>query len=32
VPSNARHGVVCIEAGVLVDVFSPLRKDFLDEK
>jgi quercetin dioxygenase-like cupin family protein len=32
VPSNARHGVVCIEAGVLVDVFSPFRKDFLDEK
>lgn len=32
VPSNARHGVVCIQAGVLVDVFSPLRKDFLDEK
>jgi quercetin dioxygenase-like cupin family protein len=32
VPSNARHGVVCIEAGVLVDVFSPLRLDFLDEK
>jgi quercetin dioxygenase-like cupin family protein len=32
VPPNARHGVVCIQAGVLVDVFSPLRKDFLEEK
>ena len=23
------HGCVCLEAGVLIDVFSPLRKDFL---
>jgi quercetin dioxygenase-like cupin family protein len=32
VPSNARHGVVCMEAGVLVDVFSPMRVDFLDQQ
>ena len=23
------HGVVCLEAGTLIDVFSPLREDFL---
>lgn len=25
------HGAVCIEAGVLIDTFSPLREDFLGE-
>ena len=29
VPSNAIHGVVCLEAGTLVDVFSPMREDFI---
>jgi quercetin dioxygenase-like cupin family protein len=29
VPPNAVHGVVCMEAGILVDVFSPHREDFL---
>ena len=29
VPPNAVHGVVCKSSGVLVDVFSPIRKDFL---
>lgn len=29
IPPDAIHGVVCIEAGVLIDVFSPLREDFL---
>jgi quercetin dioxygenase-like cupin family protein len=28
---NVVHGVLCIEAGVLVDVFSPMRGDFLKE-
>lgn len=28
-PSNAEHGVTCLEAGKLVDVFNPMRKDFL---
>jgi quercetin dioxygenase-like cupin family protein len=23
------HGAVCLEAGVLIDVFSPMREDFL---
>jgi len=29
VPSNVMHGVVCVEKGMLVDVFSPMREDFL---
>jgi len=29
VPSGALHGAVAIEAGVLVDVFTPRRDDFL---
>ena len=29
VPSNARHGAVAVEAGVLVDVFTPMREDFI---
>lgn len=28
---NTDHGAVCREAGVLIDVFSPLREDFLSE-
>lgn len=26
------HGVLCIEAGILVDVFSPMRQDFKEDK
>jgi quercetin dioxygenase-like cupin family protein len=29
IPSNAIHGCICIEPGVLVDNFSPRRDDFL---
>ncbi len=29
VPSNVWHGAVCVEAGVLIDAFSPMRADFL---
>ena len=29
VPSNAIHGARCLEAGVLIDVFSPMREDFI---
>lgn len=29
IPPNAVHGVVCMEAGMLVDVFSPMREDFI---
>jgi len=30
IPSDVIHGVVCLEKGVLIDVFSPVRQDFLD--
>ena len=26
---DAPHGAVCLESGVLIDVFSPVRADFL---
>ena len=29
VPSNKMHGVHCLEAGLLIDNFSPARADFL---
>jgi quercetin dioxygenase-like cupin family protein len=29
VPPHVIHGCVCLEPGLLVDVFSPLREDFL---
>lgn len=29
VPSDAVHGVVCVEDGLLIDVFNPCREDFL---
>ncbi|WBO85464.1 cupin domain-containing protein [Hymenobacter yonginensis] len=28
-PSEVVHGVVCVEAGVLLDAFSPMREDFV---
>jgi len=31
IPPEIKHGTVCIEAGVLLDFFSPIRKDFLPE-
>ena len=27
---NTDHGAVCLEPGVLIDVFSPVREDFLE--
>lgn len=27
---NLLHSAVCIEEGILIDVFSPVREDFLD--
>jgi quercetin dioxygenase-like cupin family protein len=27
--SNKTHGVVCLEEGMLIDVFSPIREDFI---
>lgn len=29
VPSGLEHGTVCLEKGVLLDVFTPRRDDFL---
>lgn len=29
IPSGARHGCTCLEAGQLVDCFTPRRDDFL---
>lgn len=29
IPQDALHGVVCLEAGVLIDTFNPARQDFL---
>ena len=29
VPSGLPHGTVCLEKGVLLDVFTPMREDFL---
>lgn len=31
VPPYTEHGCVCMEAGVLIDTFSPCRWDFLPE-
>jgi quercetin dioxygenase-like cupin family protein len=28
---NVMHGAVCLEAGVLIDVFSPMREDFIEK-
>lgn len=28
-PSNVFHGVICLEAGLLIDIFNPHREDFL---
>lgn len=29
IPPNVMHGAVCIEPGVLIDTFSPMREDFI---
>lgn len=31
IPPMIMHGAVCMEAGMLIDVFSPIREDFFDE-
>ena len=30
IPPNILHGAICLEDGILIDVFSPVREDFLD--
>ncbi|SNR16177.1 cupin domain-containing protein [Tenacibaculum jejuense] len=29
IPPHVMHGAICKEAGVLIDVFSPIREDFM---
>ncbi|MBK6936652.1 MAG: cupin domain-containing protein [Chitinophagaceae bacterium] len=29
IPPNVMHGAVCLEPGILIDVFSPMREDFV---
>ena len=29
IPPNILHGAVCIDDGILIDVFSPMREDFV---
>ena len=29
IPPHVMHGAICTEAGVLIDVFSPMREDFM---
>ncbi|MCF8261179.1 MAG: cupin domain-containing protein [Melioribacteraceae bacterium] len=30
IPPNIEHGAVCLEDGILIDVFSPIREDFME--
>lgn len=30
IPPNVEHGAVCLREGVLIDVFSPIREDFIN--
>lgn len=30
IPPHDLHGAICTEAGVLIDVFSPIREDFME--
>jgi quercetin dioxygenase-like cupin family protein len=29
IPSDLFHGAVCLEDGILIDVFNPMREDFV---
>lgn len=31
IPPMVMHGAICLEAGTLIDVFSPVREDFFTE-
>jgi quercetin dioxygenase-like cupin family protein len=31
VPPNVVHGCVCLQAGMLIDAFSPYREDFVND-
>ena len=29
IPPHVMHGAICLKSGVLIDVFSPIREDFM---
>ncbi|MGA9638091.1 cupin domain-containing protein [Flavobacterium sp.] len=29
IPPHVLHGAICLEEGILIDVFSPIREDFM---
>ena len=29
IPPHVMHGAICLESGVLIDTFSPIREDFM---
>jgi len=29
VPPNTIHGIICLQPGILIDAFAPVREDFL---
>lgn len=29
IPPHVEHGAICMEEGILIDVFSPIREDFM---
>ena len=31
VPPDMEHGAICVKPGVLLDIFSPAREDFLED-
>jgi quercetin dioxygenase-like cupin family protein len=31
VPSNIMHGAICLEQGIVLDSFSPMREDFIEQ-
>ena len=31
IPPNIVHGCVCLQSGVLIDIFSPMREDFVSQ-
>ena len=30
IPPHIMHGAICLEGGILIDVFSPIREDFME--
>ncbi|PCJ96070.1 MAG: cupin [Flavobacteriaceae bacterium] len=32
IPPHVLHGATCTKAGILIDVFSPIREDFMTKK